>query len=415
MKISFTLNGVCRSVSAEPGESLQVLLQRIGIPSVRSSDDREGFAGSDTILFDGKAVLAGLMVAGQAEGHAIETVEGLAKGSRLSVLQEAMIEAGVVQSGYNTPAAALLLEDLLRRREEPTEDEVRDALSGLFSRATGYKQFFLAVKMACTRRSGGVWSAPVAPAFGDGLYVIGKSARKIDGGKLAAGMKAYVEDRAETGSCVLLMLRSPHAHAFIRSIDTARAQALPGVVLVIDHRTCPDVAYGQAGQGFPEPSPYDYRMFSRTVRHVGDRVAAVVAEDEATARRALGLIEVSYDVMPPVLSLDEAMAGSLTPVHADHLGDIVYQLSIGADAGRNLAASASGGTGNVDEGFRRRRSWLSARIRRAGSSARHSSPMSHTRKWTGTAWWFMPRHRCPGTCGGFSRGSSQCRKTAFAS
>ena len=204
------------------------------------------------------------MVAGQAEGHAIETVEGLAKGSRLSVLQEAMIEAGVVQSGYNTPAAALLLEDLLRRREEPTEDEVRDALSGLFSRATGYKQFFLAVRMACTRRSGGVWSAPVAPAFGDGLHVIGKSARKIDGGKLAAGMKAYVEDRAETGSCVLLMLRSPHAHAFIRSIDTARAQALPGVVLVIDHRTCPDVAYGQAGQGFPEPSPYDYRMFSRT-------------------------------------------------------------------------------------------------------------------------------------------------------
>ncbi|MGA2762170.1 MAG: molybdopterin-dependent oxidoreductase Mo/Fe-S-binding subunit [Spirochaetia bacterium] len=352
MKISFTLNGVCRSVSAEPGESLQVLLQRIGIPSVRSSDDGEGFAGSDTILFDGKAVLAGLMVAGQAEGHAIETVEGLAKGSRLSMLQEAMIEAGVVQSGYNTPAAALLLEDLLRRTKEPTEDDVRDALSGLFSRATGYKQFFLAVTMACTRRSGGVWSAPVAPAFGDGLHVIGKSARKIDGGKLAAGMKAYVEDRVETGSCVLLMLRSPHAHAFIRSIDTARAQALPGVVLVIDHRSCPDVAYGQAGQGFPEPSPYDYRMFSRTVRHVGDRVAAVVAEDEATARRALGLIEVSYDVMPPVLSLEEAMAGSLAPVHADHPGEIVYQLSIGADAGKNLAASASGGTGNVDEGFR---------------------------------------------------------------
>ena len=83
MKINFTLNGTRRSVLAEPGENLQVLLQRMGIPSVRSSDDGEGFAGSDTILFDGKAVLAGLMVAGQAEGHAVETIESLSRDSRL--------------------------------------------------------------------------------------------------------------------------------------------------------------------------------------------------------------------------------------------------------------------------------------------------------------------------------------------
>lgn len=352
MKISFTLNGAARSVSAEPGENLQVLLQRIGIPSVRSSDDGEGFAGSDTILFDGRAVLAGLMVAGQAEGHSIETIESLGTGSRLSVLQEAMIDAGVVQSAYNTPAAALLLEELIRRKEAPTEDDIRDALSGLFSRATGYKQFFLAVELARKRRKDPTTSEPVAPSFRDGLRVIGKSRRKIDGVKLVAGMKAYVEDRVEQGSCVLRMLRSPHAHASIRSIDTTQAQALPGVVLVIDHRNCPDVAYTQAGQGFPEPSPYDYRMFSRTVRHMGDRVAAVVAEDEATARQALALIRVEYDVIPPVLTLEDAMGGGITPVHADHVKDIVYQLPIGAEAARNLAASASGGTGDVEEGFR---------------------------------------------------------------
>lgn len=352
MKISFTLNGAARSVSAEPGENLQVLLQRIGIPSVRSSDDGEGFAGSDTILFDGRAVLAGLMVAGQAEGHSIETIESLGTGSRLSVLQEAMIDAGVVQSAYNTPAAALLLEELIRRKEAPTEDDIRDALSGLFSRATGYKQFFLAVELARKRRKDPTTSEPVAPSFRDGLRVIGKSRRKIDGVKLVAGMKAYVEDRVEQGSCVLRMLRSPHAHASIRTIDTTQAQALPGVVLVIDHRNCPDVAYTQAGQGFPEPSPYDYRMFSRTVRHMGDRVAAVVAEDEATARQALALIRVEYDVIPPVLTLEDAMGGGITPVHADHAKDIVYQLPIGAEAARNLAASASGGTGDVEEGFR---------------------------------------------------------------
>ena len=154
MTITFALNGSRRAVSAEPGESLQVLLQRIGIPSVRSSDDGEGFTGSDTILFDGRAVLAGLMVAGQAEGHSIETVESLMDHGALSALQTAMLDAGVVQSAYNTPAAALLLEELLRRTEASTEDDVRDALSGLFSRATGYKQFFLAVELARRGRAG---------------------------------------------------------------------------------------------------------------------------------------------------------------------------------------------------------------------------------------------------------------------
>jgi len=352
MKITFTLNGTGRSVQAEPGESLQALLQRMGIPSVRSSDDGEGFAGSDTILFDGRAVLAGLMVAGQAEGHSLETVESLSRDSRLSALQLSMIDAGVIQSAYNSPAAALLLEELLRRTETPTQDDVRDALSGLFSRSTGYKQFFLAVELARKRRKDPSWSEAVSPAFRDGLRVIGKAARKIDGIKLVAGMKAYVEDRVETGSCVMAVLRSPHARAVITRMDTTQAQALPGVVMVIDHRNCPEIPYGQAGQGFPEPSPYDYRMFSRTVRHMGDRVAAVVAEDAETAQKALSLITVDYDVQPPVLSLEDAMAGKLPAVHADHLKDIVYQFSIGADAARNLAASAAGGIGDVEAGFR---------------------------------------------------------------
>ena len=137
MSISFTLNRVVRTVSAEPGENLQVLLQRMGIPSVRRADDGEGFVGADTILFEGRAVLAGLMVAGQAEGHSIETVESLMQNGQLSALQGAMLDAGVVQSAFTSPAAALLIEELLRRSPEPTEEDVADALSGLFSRSTG--------------------------------------------------------------------------------------------------------------------------------------------------------------------------------------------------------------------------------------------------------------------------------------
>ena len=120
---------------------------------MRGADDGEGFAGADTILFDGKAMLASLMVAAQADGHSIETVESLMENGRLSALQGAMLDAGVVQSAYTTPAAALLIEELLRRSPEPTEEQVRDALSGVFSRATGYKQFFQAVELARKRRT----------------------------------------------------------------------------------------------------------------------------------------------------------------------------------------------------------------------------------------------------------------------
>ena len=97
MKIHITLNGNSRSVYTEPGENVQKLLQRIGILSVRNSDDGYGFTGTDTILFDGKPVNAGLMVAAQIDGHDIKTVESLSDGISMSSVQSAMVDAGIVQ------------------------------------------------------------------------------------------------------------------------------------------------------------------------------------------------------------------------------------------------------------------------------------------------------------------------------
>ncbi len=351
MSVSFTLNGKLRTVEAAPGESLQVLLQRMGIPSVRSADDGEGFVGADTILLDGKAVLAGLMVAAQAEGHSLETVESLMTDGRLSAIQGAMLDAGVVQSAFNSPAAALLIEELLRRTAVPTEADVKDALSGLFSRATGYKQFFMAVELSAKRRHDPSFTMPFAEEFRDDLRVVGKNRRRVDGVKLVAGMKAYVEDRVEPGSCVLHMVRSPHAHARITSIDTTAALAQPGVVAVITHENCPDVMYTFAGQGFPEPSPYDFRMFSPVVRHVGDRVAAVIAESPAAAAAAAALVRVTWEELPAVLSVAQAMAPGAPLVHGDQLKRITCQFSIGSAPERNLAASAHGSVGDIEKGF----------------------------------------------------------------
>ena len=370
MKVVFTLNGEPRSIYADRGSSLQRLLKRVGIHSVRTSDDREGFTGSDTILFDGRAVLADLMVAAQADGHVIETVEAFNQPGRLSVLQEALLDAGAVQSAFNLPATILVLEELLRHTDDPTEEDVADALSGIFNRATGYKQFFLAVNLAKERLSDPDYAAEKAPEFREDLRIVGKNAHRIDGVKLVSGMKAFVEDMVEEGGCVLRILRSPHAHAYIRKIDTAAAEALPSVVMVITHANCPDAYYCQAGQGFPEPTPYDRRMFSRKVRHVGDRVAAVVATDDETAEKALGLIDVEYEILKPVLGLDDASAPGAPVVHGGPAllasgepaartatdpdpreGRVIYQFDIGGDPAANIAAGASGGIGDLETGF----------------------------------------------------------------
>ena len=106
------------------------------------------------------------------------------------------------------------------------------------------------------------------------------------------------------------------------------------------------MSYTSAGQGYPEPSPYDVRMFSRKVRYVGDRVAAVVAEDRESAQKAIDAIRVDYEVLPPILTIEEAIAAAGTAVHDEPA--ITYPLPIGAEPARNLAASAHGEVGNVE-------------------------------------------------------------------
>lgn len=372
MKISCTIDGKRRELMVEPWHRLQTILKQEGFIAVRDSDDAEGFAGSDTVLLDGIPVYANLVLAAQVQGREIRTPHSLAQGRKLSTVQQAMVDAGVVQSGFNAPAAALLITELLERDPNPHDDAITDALSGLFNRATGYKQFYQAVHIAAERMQDPSYTSEIAPEFRDDLRVVGKVRPKIDGRKLVAGWKAYVEDMVQPRHCVMKMLRSPHAHAYITAIDTTQAESLPGVVLVITYLNCPDIYYGQAGQGFPEPSPYDRRMFNQKLRHVGDRVAAVVAESNEIADEAIKLIQVTYEVLPPVLSIEDAMAEGAPIVQGGYVsyesgapedlddynrsadprdGRIIYQFPIHGDPHKNIAASISGGIGSIEEGF----------------------------------------------------------------
>jgi putative selenate reductase molybdopterin-binding subunit len=371
MPISITLNGSPRMLQAEPGENLRDVLRREGVLSVRNGCDGEGTCGACAVLIDGRLMNTCLLVAGQVEGKDLRTVEGLSRPRELSNLQTAFIDAGIVQCGYCTGAMLMAIAELLEKVEHPTREQVKDALSGIFCRCTGYEQIFGAVELAVARRRDPATPFEM-PKHREGMKFVGTACRKIDGYLLARGEPAFVEDKVRPGHCHLKVLPSPHAHAFIRSIDTSRAEALPGVVAVITYKNCPDVWYNPAGQGFPEPSPYDRRMFDQKLRHVGDRVAAVVAETPEIADAALKLIDVDYEVLPGVFTIDDAKRPGAPIVHdalveyvvgapADldaynkgvdpREGRILYQFPIHADPHHNLAASVHGGIGDVEKGF----------------------------------------------------------------
>ena len=145
MKLHLTINGFDHECEFSVGDSLLKVLRSLGYHSIKFGDEH-GFTGSDTILLDGVPVNAGLMLAAQAEGHEIVTLEALGerpnqgwKESRgLHPLQESFIETGAIQCGYCTPAQILAAKELLERQPNPTEIEVRDALSVVLSRCTGY-------------------------------------------------------------------------------------------------------------------------------------------------------------------------------------------------------------------------------------------------------------------------------------
>ena len=113
------------------------------------------------------------------------------------------------------------------------------------------------------------------------LTTIGRSERRVDSVKLATGRGTFVDDIDVPNLLHARILHSPHAHARITRIDASRARAMPGVACVLTHEDVPRVPYTTAGQGWPEPSPYDAVMLDRKVRVVGDRVAVVAAEDRA--------------------------------------------------------------------------------------------------------------------------------------
>ena len=151
MRVELVVNGETREVEVWPGESLLVTLRdRLDLPGSKNACE-QGECGSCSVLLDGELVCSCLVLAAQADGHDVTTVEGLASGEQLHPVQEAFADAGAVQCGFCTPGFVVAAADLLRRVPDPGDDEIREALSGNLCRCTGYAKILDAVRLAAGR------------------------------------------------------------------------------------------------------------------------------------------------------------------------------------------------------------------------------------------------------------------------
>ena len=148
MRITVTVNNEPMEAEVWEGESLlYALREHMGLPGSKNACE-QGECGSCSVLLDGTLVCACLVLAAQADGHEIVTVEGLGTDAALHPVQEAFAATGAVQCGFCTPGLIVATVDLLSRVPDPTDDQIREALSGNLCRCTGYAKIFDAVRMA---------------------------------------------------------------------------------------------------------------------------------------------------------------------------------------------------------------------------------------------------------------------------
>ena len=174
---------------------------------------------------------------------------------------------------------------------------------------------------------------------------IGKSYDKVDAKGILSGKPSYTGDFVPKDALIIKVLRSPHAQAKIKSIDTSKAKLIPGVEAIFTYEDVPNTRFTLAGQTYPEPSAYDALILDPVVRYVGDEVALVVAKDEATALKAMSLIKVEYEVQKSVLDLRTAMDHE-TVVHPED--DILNHIPVGQDYKRNICVSYHKRVGDIE-------------------------------------------------------------------
>ncbi|PIS30061.1 MAG: aldehyde oxidase [Candidatus Marinimicrobia bacterium CG08_land_8_20_14_0_20_45_22] len=179
--------------------------------------------------------------------------------------------------------------------------------------------------------------------------IVGTSVNKIDALSLSTGRAQFTDDFSIPNTAHIKLLYSPHAHAKIKMLDISETLKVHGVIDIIHHGNVPEIFHTTAGQGYPEPSPYDTLMFDSTMRFVGDRVAAVLAETPEIAEEALSKIKVEYEILPALLDFEKAMDDDAPKLHLEKGKG--YLIGAPYFPEKNIAAKILIDVGNLEQGL----------------------------------------------------------------
>lgn len=338
--MSFSIQVNDKPFDSEPraGQCLRTYLRERGWFGVKKGCDA-GDCGACTVHVDGEPVHSCLYPAVRAEGRSVTTVEGLAgEDGELHPVQQKFLDAQGFQCGFCTAGflmtTAALEQEKGGAHDDGKLDDLPRAFKGNICRCTGYRAIEDAVRgVRHTER----------PCAGK---AVGKSLGAPAGPQVVTGTARYTFDVEVPGLLHMKLLRSPHAHARILAIDTSAALRVPGVHAVLTHEDAPATLYSSARHEHPTEDPDDTRVLDDTVRYVGQRVAAVVADSEQAAEEGCRRIEVTYEELPYVTDPEEAMRAGAPVIHAGKGPEVRI-----ARVENNVAGEVHGEIGSVDEGF----------------------------------------------------------------
>ena len=325
----FEINGESVEATPQPGQVLRTLLRDLEHYEVKKGCDA-GDCGACSVLLDGAPIHSCIYPAHRLEGAAVTTVAGLGTPEHPHPLQQSFVDAAGFQCGFCTAGMIVTASTFT----EEDKDDLPRLLKGNICRCTGYRSIKDAI---C-----GVANTEHAPA-GDAA---GRSVRAPAGMRVATGREPYTLDFTTTAVLHLAVLKSPHAHARILSLDASAALALDGVEAVLTHLDSPATLFSTGRHEMRTDDPDDTLVFDRVLRFRGQRVAAVVADSVATAQRALALIVVEYEVLPAVFDADAARSPGAPLLHAEKGPEARI-----SEAHRNVLAQLHAEMGDVEAGL----------------------------------------------------------------
>ncbi len=323
--MTYQIDGKEFSQSPRAGQCLRTFLRELGHFGVKKGCDA-GDCGACTVLIDGEPVHSCLIPAFRADDHAVTTIEGLAGDGGTHPMQQAFLDAQAFQCGFCTAGMILTCASLNQAQQQ----DLGASLKGNLCRCTGYRVIEDALNGKIN-----IEDAAAGAAFG-------RSLPAPAGPQVVRGTARYILDTPMENLLHIKLLRSPHPHAQILSIDKTAALAVPGVHAVLTFEDAPDRLFSTARHEKAWMDPDDTRVLDNVVRFIGQKVAAVVAESEASAEAGCRRLKVDYEILPNVIDPAQAIEPGAPLIHHDKTPEQRV-----ANAQRNIVTEIHGEYGDV--------------------------------------------------------------------